>query len=147
MDARTLIGSRAGPSAWRQVTQAQIDTFAQLSGDRQWIHVDAERARRESPYGCTIAHGNLTLALIDGIRDELAPLDGAIGVNYGYERVRFPAPVPAGARVRGRSETLAVEQRPDGWWRIVQRFTVELDGGAKPACVADSVVLIRMLGG
>lgn len=146
MDPKRLIGNRAGPSRWRTVAQAQIDTFAQLTGDRQWIHVDVERARAESPYGTTIAHGNLTLALVDGFRDELSTgIDGVeVGVNYGYERVRFPAAVPAGSRVRATSETLSVEARPDGWWRVVQRFVVELEGALKPACVADSVVLVRV---
>src|SRR3954452_11546613 len=97
-DLQGRVGTVLGPSAWREVTQADIDAFARLSGDRQWIHTDVERARRESPYGTTIAHGNLTLSMIDGWRDELAPVtEGAhMGVNLGYERVRFPAPVPAG---------------------------------------------------
>jgi acyl dehydratase len=141
------VGRSFGPSAWREVEQAEIDAFARLSGDHQWIHVDAERARRETPWGGTIAHGNLTLALIDGFRDELLPpLPGAaMGVNYGYDRVRFPAPVPAGSRVRGRVEIVAAEAPgADGWGRLVQRFTVERDGSAKPVCVADSVVLLRM---
>ncbi|MGI8558295.1 MAG: MaoC family dehydratase [Solirubrobacteraceae bacterium] len=148
VDPKGLIGKRAGPSGWRSVAQEQIDTFAQLSGDRQWIHVDVERARAESPYGRTIAHGNLTLAMVDGFRDELTTgLDGVeVGVNYGYERVRFPAAVPAGSRVRATSETLAVEARSDGWWKVVQRFVVELEDSEKPACVADSVVLVRLAG-
>jgi acyl dehydratase len=140
-----LAGRKYGPSAWREVGQAEIDAFAGLSGDRQWIHVDAERARRETPWGGTIAHGNLTLALIDGFRDELLPpLPGAaMGVNYGYERVRFPSPVPAGSRVRGRVEIVSAEPPGDGGWgRLVQRFTVEREGSDKPVCVADSVVLI-----
>lgn len=135
-----------GPSAWRTVEQKHIDAFAELTGDRQWIHVDVDRARRESPWGTTIAHGNLTLSLIDGFRDELLPTPGpgTIGVNLGYERVRFPHPVRAGARVRARAETLSAEPpSPDGWSRLIQRFTVELEGVEKPACVADSVVLVR----
>jgi len=136
-------GALLGPTAWRRVTQQDIDTFAGLTGDHQWIHVDAERAARESPYGTTIAHGTLTLALIDGFRDELVPVtDGArLGVNIGYERVRFPAPVPAGAEVRATMEIVAVEPR-GAWTQIVQRFTVEVRGGERPACVADSVVRV-----
>ena len=136
-------GTLLGPTAWRRVTQQDIDTFAGLTGDHQWIHVDAERAARESPYGTTIAHGTLTLALIDGFRDELVPVtDGArLGVNIGYERVRFPAPVPAGAEVRATMEIVAVEPR-GAWTQIVQRFTVEVRGGERPACVADSVVRV-----
>jgi acyl dehydratase len=137
-------GTTLGPTAWRQVTQADIDAFASLSGDRQWIHTDVERARRESPYGTTIAHGNLTLAFIDGFRDELVPVTAGarLGVNMGYDRVRFPAPVPAGGEVRATMEITRVDERDDGWTEVVQRFTVELRGSQKPVCVADSVVRI-----
>jgi acyl dehydratase len=138
-------GARYGPSAWRQVTQEDIDTFAGLSGDRQWIHTDVERARAESPFGTTIAHGNLTLALVDGFRDELvgaSPPGVRLGVNLGYDRVRFPAPVPAGASVRATMEVVSVEDRGDGWVQVVQRFVLEVRGSARPACVADSVVRV-----
>ena len=133
-----------GPTAWRTVTQEDIDTFAQLAGDHQWIHVDVERARRESPYGTTIAHGTLTLAMIDGFRDELVPVtgDGRMGVNLGYDRVRFPAPVPAGAEVRATMEIVSQTPRDDGATDIVQRFVVEVRGGDRPACVADSVIRV-----
>src|SRR5215213_10565980 len=98
-----LIGQEIGPGEWREVTQADIDSFAELSGDHQWIHVDTERAKRESPFGTTIAHGNLTLSMIDGFRLELIASRGfALGVNYGWNKVRFPAPVPAGSRVRAK---------------------------------------------
>src|SRR3954452_20904526 len=100
-ELQSAVGPVLGPTAWRAVTQDMIDSFAVLSGDRQWIHTDVERARRDSPFGTTIAHGNLTLALVDGFRDELVPLSGfELGVNLGYDAVRFPAPVKAGARVR-----------------------------------------------
>ena len=140
----SLLGARRGPTPWRTVGQDLIDAFAGITGDRQWIHVDVERARRESPFGTTIAHGNLTLSLVDGFRDELAPVGAfGLGVNYGYERVRFPTPVPSGSRVRATAEIVDVQERHDGWWQLVQRFTVELEGAAKPACVADSVVWVR----
>ena len=132
-----------GPTAWRRVTQDDIDAFARISGDRQWIHTDVERARRESPFGTTIAHGNLTLSLIDGFRDELVgavPEGAKLGVNLGYDRVRFPAPVPAGAEVRATMEVVRTRELPGGWVELVQRFTVEVRGADKPACVADSVV-------
>ena len=132
-----------GPTAWRRVTQEDIDAFARLSGDAQWVHTDVERARRESPFGTTIAHGNLTLALLDGFRDELlgaAPGGMKLGVNLGYDRVRFPAPVPAGAEVRATMEIVDTRELDGGWIQLVQRFTVEVRGGGKPACVADSVV-------
>jgi acyl dehydratase len=137
---RALLGREIGPSEWRQVTQEDIDAFADLSGDHQWIHVDVERARNESPFGTTIAHGNLTLSLIDGMRGELIASSGfSLGVNYGWNRVRFPAPVPAGSRVRTRAEVVEVEEVGGGWWQVVTRFTVEVEGSEKPACVADSV--------
>jgi acyl dehydratase len=136
-----LIGTRAGPTAWREVTQEMIDTFAGLTGDHQWIHVDVERAEAESPFGTTIAHGNLTLSLIDGFRDQLIAVTGGfrLGVNYGWNKVRFPAPVPAGARVRAFGELTESEDLGNGWINNVTRFTVEIDGGEKPVCVADSV--------
>ena len=136
-------GTTFGPTAWRRVTQEEIDAFARISGDGQWIHTDVERARRESPFGTTIAHGNLTLSLVDGFRDELvgaAPAGMRLGVNLGYDRVRFPAPVPAGAEVRATMEIVSVEERGDGWVQVVQRFTIEVRGAERPACVADSVV-------
>ena len=138
------LGTVLGPTAWRRVEQADIDDFARIAGDHQWIHTDVERARRESPYGTTIAHGTLTLALIDGFRDELVPVtQGArLGVNMGYERVRFPAPVPAGGEVRATMEIVEVTPRDDGWVQVIQRFVVELNGSDKPVCVADSVVRV-----
>ncbi len=138
--ARAMVGRTVGPSGWRGVTQADIDDFARLSGDDQWIHVDVERAERESPFGGTIAHGNLTLSLIDGMRRELIASRGfKLGVNYGWNRVRFPAPVPAGSRVRATAEIVSVDEVGDGWYQQVTRFTVEVEGNEKPCCVADSV--------
>ena len=129
------------------VSQEDINTFAGLTGDHQWIHVDEERAERESPFGTTIAHGNLTLSLIDGMREGLLPSpEGVIGVNYGWNRVRFPAPVPSGSRVRARAEVTSVEDVGKGWWQVVQRFTVEVEGNEKPVCVADSVGRVRLAG-
>ena len=139
-EVRGLIGQTIGPSEWREVTQEDINTFADLSRDDQWIHVDVERAKTESPYGTTIAHGNCTLAMIDGFRPELLESTGfKLGVNYGWNKVRFPAPVPAGARIRSTAEVTEVEDVGGGWWQIVTRFTVEVEGSEKPCCVADSV--------
>jgi acyl dehydratase len=135
-----LLGEQIGPSEWREVTQEDINAFADLSGDHQWIHTDVERAKNESPFGTTVAHGNLTLSMIDSMRLELLSSSGfKLGVNYGWNRVRFPAPVPAGARIRGTAEVTEVEDVGGGWWQIVTRFTVEVEGSDKPACVADSV--------
>jgi acyl dehydratase len=137
---KAIVGETIGPSEWREVTQEDIDAFARLSGDDQWIHVDVERAERESPFGTTVAHGNLTLSLIDGFRRQLLSSTGfKLGVNYGWNRVRFPAPVPAGSRVRASAEVVEVEDVGGGWWQVVTRFAVELEGSEKPCCVADSV--------
>ena len=139
-ELRGLVGQTIGPSGWREVTQADIDKFAELSGDDQWIHVDVERAKTESPFGTTIAHGNLTLSMIDGFRPELFESTGfKLGVNYGWNKVRFPAPVPSGSRIRTTAEVVEVEEVGGGWFQIVTRFTVEVEGSDKPACVADSV--------
>ena len=140
-------GITLGPTAWRRVDQQAIDTFATLSGDGQWIHTDVERAKRESPFGTTIAHGNLTLSMIDGFRDELVgavPSGAKLGVNLGYDRVRFPAPVRAGAEVRATMEIVSADERDDGWIQVVQRFVVEVRGEDRPACVADSVVRVQL---
>ena len=136
-----LIGKQAGPTEWREVTQDMIDTFAGLSGDHQWIHVDVERAAKEGPFGTTIAHGNLTLALIDGFRDQLIDVTGGyqLGVNYGWNKVRFPAPVPAGSKVRAIAELVSSEVLDSGWTHNVTRFTIEVEGNEKPCCVAESV--------
>ena len=137
---KALVGKQIGPGEWRELTQEDIDTFADLSGDHQWIHVDPERAAKESPFGTTVAHGNLTLSLIDGLRLDLISSSGfALGVNYGWNKVRFPAPVPAGSRLRAKAEIVSVDEVGGGWWQVVTRFTVEVEGQEKPACVADSV--------
>jgi acyl dehydratase len=139
-ELRSLIGETVGPSDWREVTQDDVDRFAELSGDHQWIHVDVERAKSESPFGTTIAHGNLTLSMIDGFRIALIQSTGfRLGVNYGWNKVRFPAPVPIPSRLRATASVVSVDEVGGGWWQIVTRFAVELEGGEKPVCVADSV--------
>jgi acyl dehydratase len=140
---KAIVGKEIGPSESRPVTQADIDAFAAVSGDHQWIHVDPERAKSESPYGTTIAHGNLTLSLADSFRRQLLRASGfALGVNYGWNKVRFPAPVPTGTRLRGYQQIVEVSDAGGGWHQIVTRFTVEAEGGEKPVCVADSVVRV-----
>ena len=139
-ELKGLVGKTIGPSEWRQVTQDLIDQFAEVSGDDQWIHVDTERAKTESPFGTTVAHGNLTLSMIDGFRSGLVESSGfRMGVNYGWNKVRFPAPVPAGSRIRASIETLSVDELGGGWHQVVHRWTVEVEGNEKPACVAESV--------
>ncbi len=140
---RELVGQEVGPSKWRTVTQADIDAFAELSGDHQWIHVDPERAKSESPYGKTIAHGNLTVAMVDGFRDELIPSTGfALGVNYGWDKIRFPAPVPVDSKVRAKAEVISIDDKGGGWWQLVTRFTIEVEDAEKPSFVGDSVVRV-----
>jgi acyl dehydratase len=140
-ELKALVGETSGPSEWREVTQADIDKFAEVSGDHQWIHVDVERAKTDSPFGTTIAHGNLTLSMVDGFRDQLFRSEGfKMGVNYGWNKIRFPAPVPSGSRIRARLETVSVDEVGNGWYQLVQRWTVEVEGTEKPACVAESVV-------
>jgi acyl dehydratase len=137
---KALIGKEIGPGEWREVRQQDIDTFADLSGDHQWIHVDVERAQRESPFGTTVAHGNLTLSMIDGFRLDLISTSGfQLGVNYGWNKVRFPAPVPAGSRVRAKAEVVSVDDVGGGWWQVVTKFTVEIEGSEKPCCVGEAV--------
>ena len=139
-DLRGLVNQVVGPSEWREVTQEMINQFAELSGDDQWIHVDVERAKTESPFGTTIAHGNLTLALIDGLRKNLTEWSGfKLGVNYGWNKVRFPAPVLAGARLRCYLQLVELTDLGGGWHQAVTRFTVEAEGTEKPVCVADGV--------
>jgi acyl dehydratase len=139
-ELQALIGETVGPSDWREVTQEDVNAFADLSGDDQWIHVDVERAKSESPFGTTIAHGNLTLSMIDGFRLSLIESTGfKLGVNYGWDKVRFPAPVPIPSKLRASASVVSVDEVGNGWWQIVTRFTVEIEGGEKPVCVADSV--------
>jgi acyl dehydratase len=144
---RELVGREVGPSEWRTITQADIDAFAELSGDHQWIHVDAERAKSDSPYGTTIAHGNLTLATVDGFRHELLQTSGfALVVNYGWNKIRFPAPVPVDSRIRARIELISLEEVGGGWHQAVSRITLEVDGGEKPCFVGDSVTRMMAAG-
>jgi acyl dehydratase len=139
-ELRELIGKPIGPSDWVEVTQEDIDKFAEVSRDHQWIHTDVERAERESPFGTTVAHGNLTLSLVDGLRGQLIKQEGVkMGINYGWNKVRFPAPVPAGSKVRATAEVQTVDELGDGWWHVVTKFTLEREGGEKPVCVAESV--------
>ena len=139
-ELKEQIGKPIGPSDWVEVTQEDINKFAEVSRDDQWIHVDVERAERESPFGTTVAHGNLTLSLIDGLRGKLISQQGVkMGINYGWNKVRFPAPVPAGSKVRATAEIQSVDELGDGWVQVATKFTLEREGGEKPVCVAESV--------
>jgi acyl dehydratase len=131
-----------GVSDWQEVDQARIDRFAEVTGDHQWIHVDPERARREGPFGGTIAHGALTLSLCMTFLTEVVQVDGVtFVVNGGFDRVRFQTPVRAGARLRG-SVRLVQSRRIGEGARIVVRTRAEIEGETKPACVADQVLAL-----
>jgi acyl dehydratase len=132
------VGSELGTTDWVTLTQARIDQFAEATGDHQWIHVDVERAQA-GPFGGTIAHGYLTLALCAPFLGELAQVGGiSMGINYGIDKARFIAPVPAGSRVRGHGTVVAVTEVPGGVQAVV-RITIELEGADKPAAVVDTV--------
>lgn len=133
-----LIGQEVGVSRWFEVSQARIDAFADCTEDRQFIHVDPEAARA-TPFGGTIAHGFLTLSLASAMSyDAVAPLEGlAMGINYGFDKLRFLTPVPAGSRVRGRFRLLSAEAKGDGRWLLKHELTVEIEGADKPALVAE----------
>jgi acyl dehydratase len=137
-DLRTRVGQEIGVSDWRVITQQQIDQFADVSGDHQWIHIDQERARRESPYGTTIAHGFLTVALLSQLINEAIVMDGdfKLRVNYGFNRLRFTGAVPSGARIRGRF-TLHSIKDIEGGVELNWLSTVEVEGRDKPALVAE----------
>jgi len=138
MDLEARAGTVLGHSAWRTITQSEVDTFADLTGDRQWIHIDPERAKA-GPFGGTIAYGYLTLSLATQFLDEVLTVEGAgLVLNYGSNRVRYPAPVPVGSRVRGLVQLQTVEPIAGGV-QTVFRLTFEVEGQAKPGCVADIV--------
>jgi acyl dehydratase len=134
-----LIGVELGPTEWREVSQERIDAFAAATDDPQWIHTDPVRAA-DGPFGTTIAHGFLTVSLCVPMLYEVLPPAGGMVVNYGVDRVRFPAPVPSGGRIRGRFRVASVEATPRGE-RAVIEATVESEGVTKPVCVAELVVL------
>jgi acyl dehydratase len=134
------VGEPLGTSDWVQITQDRVDTFARATGDHQWIHVDVDRAQAESPYGGPIAHGYLSLSLLPALGWQIYTTEGAsMGVNYGSNKVRFPAPVPVGSRVRLSSVLVDATQRPDGAVHMVVEQTLEIEGHPKPAVVAETV--------
>jgi acyl dehydratase len=138
-ELKAKIGEELGVSDWHEVTQEEIDAFADATGDHQWIHVDPERAA-QTPFGGTIAHGLLTLSLGPRFTFEAYSLEGfAFGLNYGYDRVRFPAPLPVNSKVRMRAVLTSVDEVPGGiQMKVTQTF--ELEGGQKPVCVAEQLV-------
>ncbi|HYR72304.1 MAG TPA: MaoC family dehydratase [Candidatus Acidoferrum sp.] len=137
------VGTELGPSEWLTVTQEMIDKFADATGDHQWIHVDVERAKKEMPGGKTIAHGYLTLSLLPQLAPTLMKIEKRRrGLNYGSNRVRFTAPVPAGARVRLRQKLVKVEPVEDNGFRVTSEMTMEVEGNARPAMVAETLGIV-----
>lgn len=137
-DLQARVGEEVGLSDWITVDQDRINLFADATGDHQWIHIDAERAAK-GPFGTTIAHGFLTLSLLPEMSaSAFAVLDTRMGVNYGLDRVRFPAPVPSGSRLRGRFKLLKFEPL-EGGAQLTVEVTMEREGSAKPVCVAESL--------
>ena len=139
-----FVGRELGVSDWVVVDQARIDAFAQCTGDTQWIHVDVERAKRESPFGGTIAHGYLTLSLLASLAIEIGiiPKDASAGLNYGLDRVRFMTPVKAGARVRNRVTLLTVERKGGGRVIVKTMNELQIDGEDKPALIAETLAML-----
>ena len=142
--APQFVGREFGASDWVAIDQKRIDAFATCTGDRQWIHVDVERAQRESPFGGPIAHGYLTLSLVAAMAMEVGiiPPDAATGLNYGLDKVRFIAPVKAGARVRARAHLVAVEPQRGGRVLLKLNCTLEIEDEAKPALIAELLCLL-----
>jgi acyl dehydratase len=138
-DLKSAEGQHLGYSDWLEIDQARIDKFADATGDHQWIHVDPERAK-DGPFGACIAHGYLTLSLVNMFLPQIVVVQGiSMGVNYGADKLRFPAPVPVGSRVRGGGELVKVEEVKNGGVQATVRITVEIEGNDRPACVVDTI--------
>ena len=135
-----LVGSHLGYSDWMEITQERVNTFADATGDHQWIHVDPERAAAESPFGGPIAHGYLTLSLGPALMPQILHVTGVtMGVNYGLGKVRFVSPVPVGSRLRLGAALDEVKVLDGGWAQIHMTFTFEVEGAERPACVAEII--------
>ena len=141
-ELRAAVGEHLGHSDWVPITQEQVNAFAEATGDHQWIHVDPERAAKESPFGGPVAHGYLTLSLVPVLLAQIVEITGfRMAVNYGTEKVRFPAPVPVGSRIRLHVAVGDVVDIPAGK-QMTFHHTIELEDSEKPACVAETVVLL-----
>ncbi len=137
-DLKEAVGQHLGTSEWLEITQDRINLFAEATGDHQWIHVDPERAK-DGPFGACIAHGYLTQSLVNMFLPEILEVRGiSMGINYGADKLRFPAPVPVGSKVRGTGELLSAED-VKGCVQAVVRVTVEIEGNDRPACVIDTI--------
>ncbi|PPR18241.1 MAG: putative enoyl-CoA hydratase 1 [Alphaproteobacteria bacterium MarineAlpha9_Bin7] len=142
-ELKNLVGEEIGVSDWIEMTQERINKFAEATGDHQWIHVDTERAKTELPGGTTIAHGFLTLSLLPKIVQSIYKVKGVRhSLNYGSDRVRFTAPVPAGSRVRGRYKLKSAEEVKNNGLKIIGETKIEIEGEDRPACIAESIGII-----
>jgi acyl dehydratase len=144
VDMAALVGTDLGVSSWIEVDQTMIDLFAECTGDRQWIHIDVDRARRESPFGTPVAHGYLTLSLIPVMAYEIgaAPEGVAASINYGLDKVRFLTPVKVGSRVRLHAHLLSFERKAPGQYLMKQRQTIDIEGGDRPALIAETLTML-----
>ncbi len=143
-DLKRFIGVALGTTDWVTITQKQIDAFAEATGDHQWIHVDPERAKRESPFETTIAHGYLTLALAPALLPQILHVEGCSAIlNYGVEKMRFPSPVPVGTRVRLSAQIVGVRETPAGAARVTISFKFEAEGSTRPPCHGDAILIYR----
>jgi acyl dehydratase len=141
-EIKAAVGTEVGVSGWVVVTQKRIDQFAEATGDDQWIHVDVERAKRESPTRTTIAHGLFTLSLVPEFVRDVMGLEGIrTTLNYGANRVRYLSPVPAGARLHARVKIVATEDSPGNGLRVTYGVTIEMEGSERPACVAEVMAI------
>lgn len=138
-ELKEAIGADLGETDWLEIDQNRINTFAEATGDHQWIHVDEARAK-EGPYGSTIAHGYLTASLVNYFLPQLLDVQGiSMGVNYGVDKIRFPAAVPVGSRIRGKGTLTSVEETKDGGIQSKVTVTIELEGSDRPACIVETI--------
>ena len=142
-ELKTLVGQEIGISEWTTISQDRINKFADATGDHQWIHIDVERAKNELPGGTTIAHGFLTLSLLPKLAQEIYKVKGLRhSLNYGSDRIRFTAPVPAESRVRGRYKLKSTEDVKDNGVKIIGEMTIEIEGRDRPACIVESISIV-----
>jgi acyl dehydratase len=138
-ELKDAVGADLGETEWLEIDQNRINTFAEATGDHQWIHVDEEKAK-EGPYGSTIAHGYLTVSLVNHFLPQILDVQGiSMGVNYGVDKIRFPAPVPVGSKIRGKGALTSVEETKDGGIQSKVTVTIEIEGSDRPACIVETI--------
>lgn len=144
-DLQNLVGQELGVGDWITIDQQRINDFADVTEDHQWIHLDPERASRETPWGTTIAHGFLTLSLLPALTQAIYQVEGVSArINYGLDKVRFLAPVPANGRIRARVTLTDLENQGEGRYKAMFATTIELEGSERPACIAETIALLMV---